>query len=42
MSDLLAWISVNHMSAKCPQRPEEGVRFCRIRGKDGFELPCWG
>lgn len=35
-SDLLAGIPVNHMYVKCPQRPEECVGFCRIRGKKGF------
>lgn len=36
MSDLLAWIPVNHMYAKCPKRPEEGFGFFRIRGNEGF------
>ena len=37
---LPAYMSVHHMCAWCPQKPEEGVRSPGTGGTDGCELLC--
>ena len=43
MNVLPACLSVHHMSAWCPGKPEEGIRFPRTGVTDGCKTPsvCW-
>lgn len=35
-----AWMFMHHICAWCMLRPEEGIRYPRVRVTEGWELPC--